>query len=102
MQPQIPKELGYQIVNGYAKPMAFVYEDNIVVSPIESKSAQPTTHYLVKIKYPLNKGMHWFLNEVPHPFTGLMPDPMDWFFINQAKRLMAESLKILKSWQFFL
>ncbi len=92
---EYPKS-GYMLVNGYAKPFPFVYRDNIVVDPIEAKSAQKTTNHLKDIEYPPYKGLHWIMSESKYAFIGTMPDPMDWFFLNQAKRLMLEGMKLLK------
>jgi len=96
------EEKGYQLVNGYAKPLSFVYRDNIVVEPTTSKSILPTTHYLEHMEYPEYEGIQLYLNDVDNPFIGLIPDPIDWFFLNTAKRLLMESLKVFKTWQFMI
>ena len=95
---------GFIIVNGYTKPLPFVFEDNVVVTPNESKDTMPTTHHLAGIEYHAYKGMHMYMTETDakYPFIGSMPDPIDWFFLNQAKRLIVESLKFFKSGWFTL
>ncbi len=100
MKEITPKERGYQMVNGYAKPFSFVYEDSVVVNTEKLIDSQPVTNFLIKIEYPIHKGMHWILTDAKYSFNGSMPDDIDWLPINQAKKLMVETLKLFKTKQF--
>lgn len=107
MPEEIRKEFeqrGFQIVNGYMKPFSFVYRDNIVVSPNTSKDVQPTTNYVHHIEYPEYTGIKSFMTDsdfkiLEYYFSGQMPDPIDWFFLNQAKKLL---LEFTKNWKCFI
>jgi|ERR1035437_2455207 hypothetical protein len=98
-QPK-PEDFGFQIVNGYPKPLSFVYE-NVKNAP-GVKQELSTMNRLVKVEYPLYEGILVFTEGSMHPFKGFPADPMDWMHLDNAKRLFIESMRMFKSWQFAL